>query len=44
MSLLGARHSSGAIIILIGKDAQLESRAPSQGFPALLEGGLAPHA
>ena len=27
--LLGARHSSGAILFVIEKDAPLESRAPS---------------
>ena len=29
MTALGARHSSGAIIIGCTKDARLESRAPS---------------
>jgi hypothetical protein len=29
MMALGARHSSGAIILLPKKDARLESRAPS---------------
>jgi len=29
LSLLGARHSSGAIIASINKDAPLEWRAPS---------------
>jgi len=28
-SLLGARHSSGAIISCLDEDARLESRAPS---------------
>ena len=28
MSLLGARHSSGAIISCLNEDARLESRAP----------------
>jgi hypothetical protein len=27
--MLGARHSSGAIISCLNKDARLESRAPS---------------
>jgi hypothetical protein len=27
--MLGARHSSGAIMFVIDKDARLESRAPS---------------
>jgi hypothetical protein len=27
--MLGARHSSGAIMCVINKDARLESRAPS---------------
>ena len=29
MFSLGARHSSGAIMCVINKDARLESRAPS---------------
>jgi len=33
MSSLGARHSSGAIMSVISKDARLESRAPSDERP-----------
>ena len=33
MSSLGARHSSGAIIVEASYDARLESRAPSNEEP-----------